>query len=134
MDSFELEMTLGQFGFEFPERCKTCSRLGELAAKLSTAQGNKDFLATSTDTEVIAANTRSQLTEQLRERYPAATDEQVAATVERSVSSYLGSENHTSFLQQAGVLMEQADSVIDTTVTEIDELLIVCPPEGCGAN
>lgn len=134
MDSFELEMSLGEFGLIAPDRCKACPRLGNLAAKLSSAQEDRNFLTTSSNEEVLTANARTQLAEQMHARYPGATDEQIANTVENSVANYLSSESYTNFLKQAGALLEQADVTVAATVTEIDELLVTCPPEGCGTS
>lgn len=127
-------MTLGQFGLEAPERCKTCPKLGDLATKLSVAQGNKDMITLTTDPEVLAASARAQLTQQIREHYPDASDEQVTASAEDSVAKFLGSEKHADFLKYASAHLAQEDTAIAATATAIDELLIVCPPDGCDAK
>ena len=133
MDSFELDMILGEFGVEVPDRCKTCPRLGGMVTALATAQGNKSYLATTTSTEVLAAYTRAELTQQAREHYPTATGDQIADIVEPMFTRSMSSEATSNLLKQAGQLMEVEDNTINNTLGEITAQLIICAPTGCSS-
>ncbi len=134
MDKFELATTLEEFGVDAPDRCKTCPRLGGLAARLSVAQGNRNLLITSTDEAVIIANSRARLTAQVKERYSGLTDEQIAAAVERSLVTFLKGDKYIEYLKQAGDLLEAEDNNITLALDETIALIDNCPPEGCSTN
>lgn len=131
MDPFELTMTLSEFGVDVPDKCKVCPRLGRLAATLSRAQENRNFLITLSDEEVLAANIRAQLTAQAREHFPQATTEQVAYAVDGGVANFLDSEGYTNALKSAGSLLEMEDATVTATLEDITSLLSLCPAEGC---
>lgn len=134
MDSFEMAVILGESGITAPDKCTECPRLGALASTLSIAKENKQFIATSSDEDVLTANIHSQLSEQMRHMIPHATEEEIAATASRSVADFLGSDQYPEFLKNAGSHLAEEDAKIEATLGEITTLLANCPPEGCGLD
>jgi hypothetical protein len=126
MDRFELITTLSEHGITVPDRCIGCQRLGNLASILSQTQEDQDFLVT----EVMAKSMRAQLTLQVRGHYPNASDEEVAATVDKSIDKFLIGDGHSNPLRSAGALLEQANATIASSVEDAASTLSACPPEG----
>lgn len=124
-------MVLAESEIQIPDRCKACLQLGELASTLSRAQENKQYIVTSTNEETLSASMKAQLGAQIRERFPGATDEEIASTVNNSLANFFDSDQYSEFLKSAGSALETEESTIEATLGKITTLLAECPPEGC---